>query len=493
MAQAYVMEDTLLPMGFLAICVVAATLFLFKRNDHLPLQNGKAPMELLYTNAKARFLVGAADMLKSGFGKARKSFFLMTDTGPRYIVPPEYAQELQNHRNLTSDGIIDERLQAHIPGLEVFQFDSYHGKLARRTIRKKLRGPPLEGLTLTMVKETGLTIAEICTDNPEWREIGVRDIALPVLSRVFTAAFLGEELSRNKDWLRKFGEYSTAASLAAEQLRFWPEPLRPLVHWVLPTFRKLRSDLTETCNMVASVLQQRKTDDRGMGPREGYPTFVLEDWLDELSGGKEFDPALIHMTLFVVGVHTASDMLTQVIYDLCDRDELVNDIRNEITAVIAEDGELKKGSMDKLKLLDSVMKESQRLKPANIAAMGRKANKDFILPDGTRIFKGEQLLVPGFHMWDESFYPNPQEFVPDRFLKMRQSPGQEDLHQCVSTSANHLGFGHGVHACPGRFFAVHQLKITSSAQAWDYVSRQHVWKDLYSQTPGEQSALKQLN
>lgn len=91
--------------------------------------------------------------------------------------------------------------------------------------------------------------------------------------------------------------------------------------------------------------------------------------------------------------------------------------------------------------------------------MQRKAKNDFYLPDGTLIAKDQQIMVPVHRMWDDSIYPNAQEFVPDRFLKLRQTPGQEELHQCVSTSPDHMGFGYGVYACPGRFFAVNEIKI----------------------------------
>ena len=44
---------------------------------------------------------------------------------------------------------------------------------------------------------------------------------------------------------------------------------------------------------------------------------------------------------------------------------------------------------------------------------------------------------------------------------MRRSgePGKENTSQLVSTTPDHLGFGHGVHACPGRFFAANEVKI----------------------------------
>lgn len=44
---------------------------------------------------------------------------------------------------------------------------------------------------------------------------------------------------------------------------------------------------------------------------------------------------------------------------------------------------------------------------------------------------------------------------------MRHSgePGRENTSQLVSTTPDHLGFGHGTHACPGRFFAANEVKI----------------------------------
>lgn len=44
---------------------------------------------------------------------------------------------------------------------------------------------------------------------------------------------------------------------------------------------------------------------------------------------------------------------------------------------------------------------------------------------------------------------------------MRRSgePGKENTSLLVSTTPEHMGFGHGVHACPGRFFAANEIKI----------------------------------
>lgn len=42
---------------------------------------------------------------------------------------------------------------------------------------------------------------------------------------------------------------------------------------------------------------------------------------------------------------------------------------------------------------------------------------------------------------------------------MRLIPGNEHKYQAVTSGADHLVFGYGVQACPGRFFAIHEAKV----------------------------------
>lgn len=48
-------------------------------------------------------------------------------------------------------------------------------------------------------------------------------------------------------------------------------------------------------------------------------------------------------------------------YDILDHPELIPELRQEIITVVTEDQGWKKTSLYKLKLMDSVMKESQRV------------------------------------------------------------------------------------------------------------------------------------
>jgi len=95
--------------------------------------------------------------------------------------------------------------------------------------------------------------------------------------------------------------------------------------------------------------------------------------------------------------------------------------------------------------------------------MIRMAASDFVFSDGTFVPKGTMISVPtcAIHT-DGTIYSNPHDFRPFRFAEMRDKSEKEKgwgQFGMVSTSVEWLPFGHGKHACPGRFFAANEVKM----------------------------------
>lgn len=85
--------------------------------------------------------------------------------------------------------------------------------------------------------------------------------------------------------------------------------------------------------------------------------------------------------------------------------------------------------------------------------------EDITLSDGTFLPRNTMTITSNGQMRDPKVYPNPDDFDPYRFYNMRKIPGKENMAQFSATSPQHLGFSHGQHACPGRFFAANESKI----------------------------------
>lgn len=94
-----------------------------------------------------------------------------------------------------------------------------------------------------------------------------------------------------------------------------------------------------------------------------------------------------------------------------------------------------------------------------VASMHRHADADVQLSDGSLIKKGTRVMVSASTFMDPDVYPDPEKYDIYRFYNLRNTPGQENGYQYVQTSPEHMMFGHGEHACPGRFFASNEMKI----------------------------------
>lgn len=98
--------------------------------------------------------------------------------------------------------------------------------------------------------------------------------------------------------------------------------------------------------------------------------------------------------------------------------------------------------------------------------MLRVAVNDYTFSNGTTVPKGTTVGVSVTStQYDEEAFSDALKFDPFRFSKLKEqsfeaSGGVESKgHDFVSTGLNSLGFGHGRHACPGRYFASCELKM----------------------------------
>jgi cytochrome P450 len=95
----------------------------------------------------------------------------------------------------------------------------------------------------------------------------------------------------------------------------------------------------------------------------------------------------------------------------------------------------------------------------------RKVLKTITLSNGQVIPAGVILECSTSHNQDDEVFPDASRFDPWRFSKLQEQDEAEGTksdgvgrHQMVSVTPTHLMFGYGRHACPGRFFAINEIK-----------------------------------
>lgn len=192
-----------------------------------------------------------------------------------------------------------------------------------------------------------------------------------MVARISSLIFLGEEISHNDEWVNVSVNYVIDAFEAMRELRGWPSVLRPLVHWFMPTTQKLRKHMESARLIIANELERRDLIRAGKLPEDDPPRIRdALDWFKETAEANNvtnFNISRAQVGLSLAAIHTTSNLLTNIMYDLAAYPEYIQPLRDEICAVAAEDGVLKKTSLLKLKLMDSVMKESQRMHPLGLS------------------------------------------------------------------------------------------------------------------------------
>ncbi|TDZ28394.1 Cytochrome P450 monooxygenase TRI1 [Colletotrichum spinosum] len=388
---------------------------------------------------------------------------IATDCGDLTVLPAvPFANEIRNHEDLSFDRVLDKNFHAYLPGFEPMQEASTHKTVLKHVIRTRLT-QFLAKLTAPISDETTKSLNEAFGDADEWKTVVLKDSMTRVIARVSTRIFGGEELANNEKWLKITSEYARTSFFASEVLRFVPKPLRWIAHQLIPFNRKVQSQMRDARRIVNPIVEKRRQEKKAAADRdEDEPEYMdCLDWCEEAGDdANPADPATMQLALSFAGVHTSSSLLTQIMLDLARNPEFFEPLRKEISEVIRTDGWSKMG-LYKMRLLDSVCKETQRINPIGMVMMHREATKPITLSNGLELPEGTRIAVSGQLMRDFATYADPGRFDGYRYLCMRErlGNGNDGAAHFVSTSPEHLGFGHGQHACPGRFFAANEIKI----------------------------------
>ncbi|CAG7936532.1 unnamed protein product [Penicillium olsonii] len=376
--------------------------------------------------AQQQWIAHGKDLIDQGLAQASFTgcFQVFTETGPKLVLPNRFAHEIRNHPGFDFGSAISAEFFGSYPGFEAFALNS-----SSQVVVDTVKGRLTQSLNLIveeLADETEKAVDELFGNPEDWTEITYKPELLKLVSRISSRVFVGPELCENEDWRNISTEYAVAAFVAARTLRQWNFTLRPIVHWFLPECRQLRATLAQAREILKPVIEKRRDENRQRRERGESQSKVADTigWMDEAAKGKPYDAAVAQIGLSLAAIHTTTEMVSGLISDLCANPEYFEPLREEINLALAGKGWSKKALQD-LKLMDSAMKESQRHHLGDIAAMNRMTVSPVTLSDGTQIPKGALTMVEISKMHDASVFPDPHSYKGDRFLQMRQEPGQE--------------------------------------------------------------------
>jgi cytochrome P450 len=278
------------------------------------------------------------------------------------------------------------------------------------------------------------------------------------------SAFVGNELCYRNEWIDASIGYTVDVMGAGRSLKAWPARFRGIAAKFDPLVRRSQEHRDAIKKFLGPVITERKANAGKPGWEK--PDDMLQ-WMIEKSGdfGIHDDEymATVQLGVGLVSIHSTTITCTQALYDLASKPEYKQPLRDEIMQALKDsNGIFTKEALYNCKLLDSFVKESQRLNPITMVIGKRILRQPVTLSSGTHLPKGTRVAVPTEAVSnDPENFPEPEKFDGYRFVKLRSAKegSTSQYHQFVTANKTSLNFGYGKHACPGRFFAAAEIKM----------------------------------
>ncbi|KAH7906708.1 cytochrome P450 [Hygrophoropsis aurantiaca] len=447
-----------------------------------------------------KFLRNCSSMIRAGYSQYGGKPFKIAALGQWLVVvsEPKLVEELRKapdeHMSFT-EATNDALKIEYTLGYEIHH-NAYHVPIIRSQLTRNLTAlyPEIRDEIVVAFEET------LQLNDHEWTTVPALDTAMKVICRTSNRLFVGLPLcmyssspplplrftakfrlppfrssaGRNADWMDLNIEFTVDVLKGGIIINMFPEFLAPLVGKL---FTNVPAGTRRAEKHLRPIIEERQRfiDEYGRDWAD-KPNDMLA-WLMDEAEGDERSVRLLAQRMLTVNfsaihaspfpfMHTANPMLMSSffadiipsLYHLAANPQYVQPLREEIEAVVAKEG-WSKIAMTKMRKVDSFLKETQRYDGIGSLSMSRKALKDFTFSDGTFIPKGTIVSVASRAIHhDSGIYDDADRFDPFRFADLRAEDGEAMKHQMVSTNPDFLSFGHGRHACPGRFFAANELK-----------------------------------
>lgn len=336
-------------------------------------------------------------------------------------------------------------------------------------------------------------------DTEKWRDIGVFDNLMVMIPRAVNRMLVGLPLCRNQDYLTNMAKFAMdVIAVSTVFLRFTPQFLKPIVGRIvaIPNHYHYSKTAKYTLPLIKERLAnfKRKQED---------PNFEWEEpndyisWQIALASSEnrqdELTPDMISrrlMPLNFAAIHTTTLTITNCLFDIISCYPSLGHlegIREEATRILAEDGgQWTKAGLTRFHRADSAIRESMRVSNFMTRGIMRKVMPDEGIEnkaEGWRAPKGTYVGLDVHNVQhDPEIYPDPETYDAFRFSRPKEEgdytvngdvkDGAEMLKLkntgLITTSDTFFPFGHGRHACPGRFFVALELKMLLAYMVMNY-------------------------
>jgi len=360
--------------------------------------------------------------------------------------------------------------------------DPYHEHVIHKNLIRNLNAiiPEIE-------EEVPFAVADVHgTDTQNWKRLESLQSFMEMVSVLTNRMLVGPLLCRERAFLKAVLAFTedvirnqVLIFLMPKALRGVMGPLLGLVNWW--HFRQSSMFTLPLIERRISDLEKKAAGDLDYVDWNSPCDFFTWSYLTAMAEGRldEAHPVRIAQRLLPINfasIHTTSLTAYETLANILSADAgVIESLREETHRILQEEGGWTKQGLSKMHRIDSTIRESQRASSIALTFSHRKvvAKEGVTTPEGVHIAYGNILSCPWTPLaGDQDAYVDPEKFYVFRFSRPREEYEAMIAEQkiyvdalklkqtgAVTTALNHLPFGHGRHACPGRFFVTHELKM----------------------------------
>ncbi|XP_061587486.1 cytochrome P450 7A1 [Cololabis saira] len=349
-------------------------------------------------------------------------------------------------------------------------FDPRHGHTTEnlhQTFLKTLQGDALPSLIETMMGHLQDVLLKSDTLSPSkerWQVDGIFAFCYKVMFESGYLTLFGKELGEDQTAARQEAQKALVLNALENFKEFdkiFPALVAGLPIHVFQSAYSARENLART--MHADVLSKRTNMSDLISMR-----MILND---SLSTFNDLSKARTHVALLWASQANTLPATFWSLFYMIRSPDAMKAASHEVQKVLQDSGltvdpsepnlNLSREQLDNMPVLDSIIKEAMRLSSASMNV--RVAKENFLLhldnQEAYHIRKDDVIaLYPPMLHYDPQIYEDPYEFKFDRFLDEQNQEKTTFYRGGRRLRYYFLPFGSGVTKCPGRFFALYEIK-----------------------------------
>ncbi|XP_037028113.1 probable cytochrome P450 6a20 [Bradysia coprophila] len=351
----------------------------------------------------------------------------------------------------------DDPLSAHLFAIEGSKWRNLRSKLSPSFTSGKMKF--MYPTILKIGNEFEDTLAHLL-EGKESFDLEVKDMLARFTTDVIGECAFGIECNSLKDPNAEFRNMGRRVFEKSRNSRITNILMQTFQE--LSRFLKMRSTLEEVerffINSVRETVRYREENDV---TRNDFMDLMIrikngkklnENDSDSAIGLSINEVAAQAFVFFLAGFETSSTVMTFLLYELALNKDIQLKARKEIKQVLERHGgQFSYEAMTDMTYITQILNESLRKYPP-VGNLRRITSKDYNVPNTKLIIqKGTKILIPVHAVQhDPTYYPNPDEFNPDRF-------SAEQMNQ--RDNETFLSFGAGPRNCIGLRFGLMQARV----------------------------------